>query len=595
MILQSLVQYYEELLRKGKVGAPGWSTEKVNYAITIDLEGNLKNIVSLEKEVQRGKKTVFIPKECNVPQKAKRARGIMANFLCDNAKYLLGIWNKTGNIETDKKEKEDAEKCFQATKELHQLILKDATDAISKSILLFFDKWSFDIESIQLGVSIEALLKASNLVFRSYEDGIEILEYDSIQKIWNEFTHRNAENENRKGRCLVTGELAPIARLHPSIKGVAGAQSSGASLVSYNATAFESYGKEQGDNAPVSEYAANAYGNALNYLLSQQNHRRLMGDTTIAFWEDSAEDAYSDIMDMLLGDVEESMQDKLLHVVDAIVKGKKCKFEETELNPMTGFCILGLAPNAARLSVRFFQRDSFGNFIKNINDHIERLEIIKPSMEYKKYPTVGRILYETVNQNSKDKTVQPALVGAFLRAVLNNTLYPSVVYTHMMLRIRADKKVNWVRAAMIKAYLLQNSTTQKEVVKFMELNESSENISYTLGRCFAVLEQIQDEAYGDVNASIKDRFFNAASATPSYVFPRLLKLANNHLHVLERKKIGMKINLEKQLTELLGKIHEEFPNRLSLEEQGTFILGYYHQTQKRYEKKKENEETIDIQ
>lgn len=385
----------------------------------------------------------------------------------------------------------------------------------------------------------------------------------------------------------MTGNYGAIARLHPLIKGIYGAQSSGGALVSFNAPAFESYGKEQGDNSPVSEYAANAYGKALNYLVSNRNNNRVISNTTIVFWSQTGDEEYSNYLSSILDDTKDSDELRLIGIMDAIAKGKKCRYMDTELSPDTRFYILGISPNAARLSVRFFYTDSFGTFITNIKAHYDRLMIQKPSYEKSEYPTIKNILYETVNQNSRDKQASPILVGSLFSSIITNQRYPAMLLSAVIMRIRADHRINRNRAAIIKAYLIKNHVKVKEVVQNVNLDENTNYAPYVLGRIFSLLEAIQEAANPTINSTIKDRFFNSACATPAIIFPQLFKLMNNHLRVLEREKKGLKIDFEKKLGQLMDCINHELPQNQSLEEQGIFIIGYYHQTQKRYLKKED--------
>jgi CRISPR-associated protein Csd1 len=466
-------------------------------------------------------------------------------------------------------------------------LLEDSDCAAAKSICRFFETWNYEKNKDDFQVDWGQIL-TSNLVFRLFETTEEVLNNDSIQKIWDDCL-KDSQGEN-KARCLVTGEVASIARLHPLVKGVRGAQSSGGALVSFNGDAFESYGKKQGENAPVSEYAANAYGKALNYLLSEPSHYRILGDTTTVFWAESEqnEDSYARFVMELFGDIEQSDEKKLLKIMNAIATGNNCDYDNANLRPETKFYILGLSPNAARISIRFFHSGSFGEMISNIQEHYRRLAIESPQNTKKDFPSVGDILYETVNKNSSNKQPQSILVGSLMRSILNNTRYPTALYSYIMLRIHSERYVNRNRAAILKAYLIKNFEGKKEVVDTMVLNESTEYTPYVLGRMFAVLEDIQASANG--KETIKERYFNAASSTPAVVFPQLLKLANSHMRVLGRDKKGLQIVKEKELQELFDKIHNNFPVQLSLEDQGIFMIGYYHQVQKRFKSTKKEEE-----
>ena len=588
MILNALTKYYEQLLEAGNVGKDGWSLAKVSYAITIDESGQVRNLIPLSIEEIRGNKKVVLPAQRLVPLQKGRSRQIAPYFMCDNAKYLLGGWTSSGDSETDEKNRIQAKNYFDAAAQYHKQILKNSDNVLARSICRFFDTWNFEERKKDFSVDWEKILAGSNLVFRSFENTTELLEDDEIQKQWDDFYQQG--KEQKLGRCMVTGKMAPIARLHPLIKGVRGAQSSGAALVSFNGNAFESYGKEQGNNAPVSEYVADAYGKALNYLLADKAHHRLLGDTTTVFWADTKENEreHSDFFAQFFGSEQESDEQKLLFAMDAISKGKSCVYEETELDPDTSFYVLGLAPNAARVSVRFFYNNTFGNMISNIKNHYERMRIESPSYEQKQFPSIPDILYETVNKKSSNKQVQPILVGSLMQAVLNDTRYPAALYSHIMLRVHSERKINRNRAAILKAYIIKNYPDKKEVVNTMKLNEDTEYMPYVLGRLFAVLEDIQRNAIN--KETLKERYFNAASSTPAAVFPQLIKLSNSHLRVLALEKKGIQIIKEKELQQLFQKIHDSFPVHLSLEDQGIFMVGYYHQVQKFYEKKSDSQE-----
>ena len=258
--------------------------------------------------------------------------------------------------------------------------------------------------------------------------------------------------------------------------------------------------------------------------------------------------------------------------------------DEIELNPEQEFYILALAPNAARLAVRFFYRDSFGNILENLSSHYQRMQMVKPTWETRELLGIRSMLFETVNQKAKDKVPVSNMAAAVFESVISGSRYPASLYTDTLIRIRAEQgSVTWGRAGILKAYLIQNFQW-KEGEKYMGLNEESRDTAYILGRLFAVLEGVQQDANPGINATIRDRFFNTACTAPASVFPVLIRLKNSHMKKLERDKAGSKNYYEKLLTELMGKL-DSFPKQLSLEQQGKFDLGYYHQTQKRYEKK----------
>ena len=281
-------------------------------------------------------------------------------------------------------------------------------------------------------------------------------------------------------------------------------------------------------------------------------------------------------------------------MVKQLCQGQPVQYREDRLDPNMDFFVLGLSPNAARLSVRFFLRNTFGGFLRNVQAHQDRLEIVRPA--YDKFETlpIWKLLSETVNQNSRDKSPAPDLAGEVLRAILNDTLYPATLLNGVTLRIRAEHEITRGRAAIIKAYYQKLAETMKhenpdipEEVLQVPLNENSFNIPYTLGRLFSALEAIQAAANPGINATIKDKYFSSAAATPAVIFPILINLTQKHLKKLRGSNPGLVVFYEKQLTDLCGRIGESYPARMNLPQQGSFQLGYYHQTQARYEKKEE--------
>lgn len=575
MILQNLAEYYENLVLQEKVSKSGWCQAKVSHAIELNEDGTIKAIISKRKEEERGKKKIWVPVLLNVPEMVTRSSGVSSNFLCDNAKYFLGI-------DGDGIQKRTIE-CFESAKERHLMLLEEANGKMAQAICLFFKNWKpeYADENLSVKEHWDELNEGGNLIFCM--KAIYAQDEKEIQDIWEAYLKK--QKQGKQGICLVTGQRAEIARIHRGIKGVPGAQSSGAALVSFNAPAFESYGKEQSYNAMVGKYAEFAYTTALNYLLNQSEYKFALGDSMIVFWAESGQEEYQDSFLSWLNPKVDN-QEEMNKVFGNLKKGVWVDLEDIQLDPEQRFYILCLAPNAARLSVRFYYQNSFGNIIKNIAKHYQRMEIVRPSWEDMRYLGIKQMLNETVNQKSKDKTPIPNMASMVLSAILSDTKYPASLYTDTLIRIRAEQgKVTCGRAAIIKAFLIQNYKW-KEGDEYMGLNEGCEESSYVLGRLFAVLETIQKDANSGINTTIRDRYFNSACATPASVFPTLIKLKNSHIKKLERESGGTKIYYEKMLTELMGKI-EKFPRRLSLEEQGKFMLGYYHQVQKKYEKKEE--------
>ena len=578
MILQALVSYYETLAARGELPQPGWAPVKVSYVLNLDDQGDITTVVCIKEEVTRGKKKALVPQIIQLPAPVKRTVGVTANFLCDNSSYILGA-DKKG------KPKRSLE-CFQACKTLHETLVVSVEEPAARALLSFFDHWQPEKLTEHPAFAhqdMEDLLANANLIFR-YR-GRYLHEIPAIRQAWQDYY--NNSQDSQQFPCLVTGKLAPVAQLHPSIKGIYGAQSSGASLVSFNAPAFCSYDREQGLNAPTSQYAAFAYGAALNYLIATQNTR--VGDVTLLFWAESGEEAYADALKRFGfggGDEDDQYKEEdLKGLMESLAEGVDVEWDGTRIDPNMTFYILGISPNAARLSVRFFLRNSFGQFIRNVKAHYDRLEIVRPSFDPFDNIPVWRMLKETVNPNSREKKPAADMAGDTLRAILTNTPYPATLLNGVTLRIRADREMNRTRAAILKAYYLKNRNPfVPEEVLTVSLNQDSNHEAYVLGRLFSVLEAIQSDANPGINATIRDKYFSSASATPGVVFPTLVNLAQKHLRKLDE---GKKIFYDKQLTELMSKLGETYPNRMNLPQQGAFQLGYYHQTQYRFTKKED--------
>lgn len=572
MILQALTQLYEDLAARGDIARPGWSQAKISYALCLEEDGSLIQVIPQLVPEQIGKKTVLRPQKMELPAAVTRSSGVLPNFLWDNSSYLLGVDGKG--------KPERSLECFRACAKLHHELLDRVESAAAKAVLAYFDSWQSEQANQHpaLADCWEELMKGANLVFRV--NGGFVQEDPLIQAAWNEYYCRS---EGEKTQCLVTGRQDVPEPVHPNIKGVAGAQSSGAAIVSFNAPAFCSYGKEQSLNAPVGKYAAFAYTSALNYLLADRDNVQRIGDATVVCWAEGADPVYRKYSGALLfGEAPPQglTNDTLRAAVKRLADGLPC--EELNLDPNRTFYILGLSPNAARLSVRFFYRNTLGAIMKNVNDHYARMEIVGNLFPV---TPLWAMLRETVNLHTTDKSPSPVMSGAVARAIFSGTRYPASLLEATTLRIRAERDITPGRAAILKAYYLKNPNSQcPEEVLHVSLNENSTNIPYTLGRLFAVYEAVQERANPGINATIKDKYFNSAASTPATIFPILDNLCQKHLRKLDT---GLRIYYDKQITQLKNILGETNPLRLTLPEQGSFNLGYYHQKQSIYTKKEE--------
>jgi CRISPR-associated protein Csd1 len=389
--------------------------------------------------------------------------------------------------------------------------------------------------------------------------------------------------------CLISGEITPLARLHSPIKGVLGAQPSGANLVSFNLDAFCSYGKEKNFNAPVAESRAAAYTKALNHLLAPRGNRIQIGDATAVFWTER-ESPIEGFFGMVLDPRDATADDRELAVfLETIRQGKL----PLDIDGSVKFYILGLSPNAARLSVRFWHMSTVRDICDKLGRHFQDLAMVRSFDSDPEYPGMWRLLNETTNKKSKDGP-PPLLGGAVMQAILNGTPYPQALLSAVINRVRAEQSakdkngrsvqnVNYMRAAIIKAVLVRKKRILNQGMEIsMALDKEIKNVAYRLGRLFAVLEKAQQDAIPGANTAIKDRFYGSASATPRVVFPQLLRLAQRHISKAEYGRAR-----DKQIGEIISDI-QEFPAYLGLDQQGSFAIGYYHQRQDFFQERRQS-------
>lgn len=581
MLLQSLVKLYEAWTEKGEIEKLGWNPVKISYGISLDEEGNIDEIIHLKTNAPKGNKE--IPSLISLPMPVKRSVGVASNFLYDNSTYVFGYDNSN--------KPDRAKQCFDCFRNVGNKVLENSEDEFSTVIKKFLQKDYSEFENLSdlltelncTETTVDDILnKGANLLLMPL--GKFPTDSKAICESWNSYyEHSDAP----KGVCLVTGKDDHIAKLHPVIKNIRGAQAAGASLVSFNATAFNSYGKENGYNAPVSEYAAFAYTSALNKLVSDNDHKVFSGDTTVVCWTEDGESAYQDVFAGIFNSDDEVKQKDLHDTIVSIVNGNEVKWEGIPLNPSNNFYILGISPNSARLSVRFFIQNTFGKVMENLLKNQQRMEMVKPGFEKFNYIPLWRILGETVNKKSRDKKCKPHLAGDVLNSIINDYNYPSTLYYGILGRISAEQNINWVKASVLKAYLLKNYDSKYKEEITVDYNENSNNKAYLLGVLFSNLEEIQNTANPGIKSTIRDRYFTAASSTPSRVFPILIDLAQNHIKKIPN--VGAKVNCQKMLTETMSKLGDKFPNRLKLDEKGMFQLGYYQRTQERFTGKEDKE------
>ncbi|WP_254509349.1 type I-C CRISPR-associated protein Cas8c/Csd1 [Anatilimnocola floriformis] len=572
--LAALIRYYDRLREDSKSGIAeyGFSQEKVHFAIVLETDGSFVALEDVRETNEKGK-PIFRP--LIVPDGGGRSgTSVQPNFCWDNTGYALGRDNK-GKPARSKE-------LFEAFRDLH-LSFRDELEGDKgfAAVCSFLEAWK-PAQAEKLPNWEDAA--GMNVVFKLRGKPGYVHQSAVVRKAWlKRATTSKAdaveEKDNeppQRGFSLISGQVDELARLHPLIGGVAGANTMGAAIVSFNLDAFESYGKSQSYNAPVSVQEAFRYTTALNRLLSDDSHRERIGDATVVFWTDSpaAEETCLWFKSLLAGapQATEDAQtvDQLRNFLQATRDGRLSDVSD----PQAPFYILGLSPNASRLNVRFWLVATVQQFVDRLLRHDRELEIV--GREGEPPLSIRRILWETARE---PKDIPPQLAGEVARSIFGGWPYPQFLFNAIVRRIRADSELNPRRAAVIKAFLIRNSQLEVPV----SLDPQHTDQAYQLGRLFAALEKTQEDSTdGKLNATIKDRYFSAAGATPASVFPLLLKLHRHHLAKLDPP--GRRINREKLMTEIMSNIRH-FPAFMSLEKQGLFYIAYYHQRQEFFTKK----------
>lgn len=591
MILQALYDYY--LRRQADVDparrlpAFGLELKEIGFILEVDDGGQLHAIIDTRQ--MSGKKkigTSFL-----VPKGVKKTSGIAANLLWDNAEYVLALPDaKKMDLA---RSKGGADEYMARLVEMQQafrdristLPERAQSDAGLRGVLAFLDANPAE----QVGrFEVHAEIAASNpvLTFRLIDDTALVCQRPGIAPHLVAAApggEATEEGDGSNAMCLITGDTLPVERLHTAIKGVWGAQTSGANIVSFNLDAFNSYGKSQGANAPVSQAAAFAYTTALNALLVRDSDQRVqIGDASTVFWAQKP-DALEHELAALLGGGDNP---------DAHTQQVKALFDSVHSGGFTGargdnaFYVLGLAPNAARISVRFWHAAPLHVIAERIAAWLDDLSLVRGPND-PEFPSLFRLLTAVALQGKADN-IPPSLGGDLIRSIFTGAPYPSTWLNAAVQRCRAEQQVTYMRAAAIKAYLNRSLTTSdsqpREIQPMLDIESPSK--AYRLGRLFATLEKIQEEASPGLNATIRERYYGAASSTPVAVFTTLMRLKNHHLAKIQSK--GRAVNFEKLLAEIMSGI-SDFPVHMNLPDQGRFAIGYYHQRQDFFTKRESAE------
>lgn len=586
MILQALKEYYDRKLEEGLIAPDGWIRGGIDFLLELNFDGTIQAISDLRELEGKRKNShpLDVPNIGNQALKHSNS-GKDANLLWDNAAFVFGLGDK-GDMRLQSMI-EAIDNWLEETNDLgviavRKFLANGLEDRKQFDLALLHPEYGEILREGNVKVSFRVPQTDCKFVFHAP------VVADALRKVG----HGSTDDSNlpNRGTCLVTGAQAvTIESTHPVTKGVWGAQSSGACIVSFNKDAFNSYSKTQSLNAPVSKLVASQYGKALNTLLDSSRQCIHIGDTSTVFWSErrsSFESDFSFFFQEPGKDDPDAGTEKVKALFESVYSGAYYDDEGD-----TQFYILGLAPNAARIAVRFWQVGTISQFAARIKRYFDEFAIVKPPREPEFY-SIWRVLVNVSTQD-KSENIPPNVAGDFMRSILTGAPYPATLLQAVLRRIRSDteSRVKPVRAALIKAYLnryywVYPNPNHKEVA--MELDTTQPSVGYQLGRLFAALEKIQEEANPGINATIRERFYGAACATPVTVFANLLRLKNHHLAKLDNK--GRGVYFERLLGEIIGTFNE-FPAHLGLHEQGRFAIGYYHQRQAFFSKK-ENEAVL---
>lgn len=591
-ILTALASAYDRLAAEGRAPAYGYSAETIHYVISLNADGSVAQVAPLGD----GKTGRAI----SVPQAVKRSSGIAANFLWDKTGYVLGVAASKKTNEADA----DYAKRTRRLPEMHAAFVQRQREALEGTddeglvaLLRFLDAWRPEDFAAP---DWPDDMRDRNVVFALESErlgDVRLHDRPAAQAVWRGMNA--AAGEGRP--CLVSGARGPVARLHPRIKGIRGPSGKDAdSLISYNQPAFKSYGNEKGEIAQISESSAAAYVTALNTLLAWGSKNRVqIGDASTVFWADVS-GAQATMVENLFGAMmqgpdqkaqgpDQRAQDRRIGDMLELLRRGRADALEPALTEGVRLHVLALAPNAARLSVRFWLSDSFGRIAKNYARYAQDMAIDPPPNP--PLPGFWSLLFcllpeakqrklrdgKRLNEDSDYKALS-LLASEWLRAVLTGGRYPATLLATTLIRIRADKKVADRRAMILSAFLRRNHQWEAPV----SLDPDNPSQAYQLGRLFAVLEQAQRAALGRVNATIADRYYAAASSTPARVFGPLLRGLQVHVSDARKRNLGGWIS--PKVDQIMLKLAPDLPTSLTLEDQARFAIGYYHEKATRHGK-----------
>lgn len=596
MLIKALCDYCNILDEKGQILDDKYSFVDISYLISLTPEGVIDGIIDCRdiEIVNGGKKEKKIPKKLVMPKRTEKS-GIDANIIEHRPLYLFGL-NMDKDILTTKDKTNKAQKSHEKFVEVNYGFLDELDSPVVNAYKNFIKKWkpTDEIENPYL----LSLGKEYNKYFAFCLSGEpdKLLHDDpQIKEKWNRICNSSIDNkaDTVMAQCAVDGQVAQIAKIHSKIKGLYGGLTTGGVLVGFNNQAEESYGYKQAYNSNISEAAMNRYTKALNYLLASKKNKKTIDDLTVVFWAMSKEEKYDDLFSAMMFynddaiDAEQT-EEMLRKLMDSAKEGNIAA-DRLEgfgaIDPNVDFYMVGLKPNSSRIALKFIYRKKIAAVFENIAKHQNDMNIVGQ----KKTIELWQIKKELVSPKSNNETVDPSLLTKIFEAIIYNKQYPEYLLATAVRRVKTDTdlKINYIRAGIIKACI---NRKERQVCREEELtvalNKENTNQAYLCGRLFAVLERLQQSASNNqLNRTIKDAYFASAASKPAIIFPKLLKLAQNHLN-----KAASPVFFNKKIGEIVNALNGEFPDTLNLTEQGKFIIGYYHQMQSFFEKNENKNE-----
>lgn len=561
-MLNALVSYYDRLAAEPEsdIAPFGFSRQRISFEIVLKRDGTLVQFADARTD-DAGRQ---VPKSLVVPGQAKpTGSGINPGFLWDNSAYMIGF-------KPDDPKPQRTREAFEAFRERHLSVEAEIEDEAFSAVCKFLRAW----DPADAANHPELVERTGSFgVFRLAGVTEYAHERAKVVAYWK--TQIAEKSNGPVGMSLVSGIVQPLARLHePKIKGVVGSQSSGAAIVSFNLDAFESYGKEQSFNSPVGIEEAFQYCTALDRLTSDKRRRVLLGDTTTVFWSErptAFEDDFLGVLDDPASAEDQGTIDRMRAFLNSL-RNAAAADEQLE-NADVPFYVLGLSPNAARLSVRFWQAGTVQQFAERLGHHISRLEVVG----LQQAPTLRQIVLETARQTerwSDADSVSPSLPGALLRSVLIGAAYPQTLMSAILRRIGAEGSVTPGRAAILKAILIRNWSITMDVY----LNKNHPEKAYHCGRLLAVLAFVQEQALGTVNSGVVRRNLGSVMASPGLYLGRLQRAAEvGHIPKLEPPDLQVFVRDELKSVNVM--LRDDLPIQLDLRLQGVFALGFYQQLQ----------------